>query len=123
VIATGVHVVFPADDHQFKTPRSKSSVYPFMVLYNPTLTVTKLFILMLYYRMSRARPFFRYATLTVRLVVVPSGIVLTFLNIFQCRPISGAFKEQVATCIDVVALFICSAPVNVLTDLRYSQSH
>jgi hypothetical protein len=46
-------------------PQSRSSVYAFTVLYNPALTVTKVSILMLYYRMSQARPFFRYATLTV----------------------------------------------------------
>jgi hypothetical protein len=79
--------------------------YSFTVLYNPALTATKLAILMLYYRMSQARPFFRYATLIVGAIVVFSGIVLTFLNIFQCNPISGAFNEdQEATCIDIGGL-------------------
>jgi hypothetical protein len=95
----------------------QSSAYAFTVLYNPAITATKLAILMLYYRMSQLRPFFRYATLAVAVIVVLNGFVLTFLNIFQCRPISGAFKEQEATCIDIVTLFICSAPVNVITDI------
>ena len=114
------HALSPSQtDKQFAFCRahSKSSAYAFTVLYNPALTVTKVSILMLYYRMSQARPFFRYATLTVGLVVILNGIVLTFLNIFRCQPISGAFTEQAATCIDVVTLFICSAPVNVLTDI------
>jgi hypothetical protein len=73
---------------------------------------------MLYYRMSQARPFFRYSTLVVGVIVVLSGIVLTFLNIFQCNPISGAFDgDQEATCIDIISLYLCSAPVNVITDL------
>jgi hypothetical protein len=96
---------------------TQSSAYAFTVLYNPAVTATKLAILMLYYRMSQLRPFFRYATLAVAVIVVLNGFVLRFLNIFQCHPISGAFKEQEATCIDIVTLFICSAPVDVITDI------
>jgi hypothetical protein len=72
----------------------QSSAYASTVLYNPAVTATKLAMLMLYYRMSQFRPFFRYATLVVAVIVVLNGFVLTFLIVFQCRPISGAFKEQ-----------------------------
>jgi hypothetical protein len=73
---------------------------------------------MLYYRMSQARPFFRCATLVVGLVVIINGIVVTFLSIFRCNPIAGAFNDEVAaTCIDIVKLYLCAAPINVLTDI------
>src|SRR3954468_9739517 len=92
-----------------------------MVLYNPALMTTKTAILMLYYRMCRARPFFRYATIFVGLVVNVSGIVLTALNIFQCDPISAAFTISDATvsakCISMFTLYLASAPINVLTDI------
>jgi hypothetical protein len=98
----------------------KSAEYAFTVLYNPALTATKVSILMLYYRMSQARPFFRYSTLVVGAVVVLNGIVLTFLNLFQCRPVAAAFNDEnfdTAKCIDILSLFLCSAPVNVITDI------
>ena len=46
-----------------------------------------------------------------------AGIVLTFLCIFQCRPISAAFTSADGHCIDLVNLFLSSAPINLLTDL------
>lgn len=73
---------------------------------------------MLYFRMSETRLFFRYATLLVICIVVINGIVLTFLNIFQCRPIGGATSiEPAGTCVDIVTLYLCAAPVNILTDI------
>ncbi len=75
---------------------------------------------MLYYRLARARPFFRYTTLAVAAVVTLNGIVLTFLNIFQCRPIENAFNnanDYALKCLDVVNLYVAAAPVNVVTDI------
>jgi hypothetical protein len=106
--------------HADRSAVSKRTAYAFTVLYNPALTATKLSILMLYYRMSQARPFFRYATLVVGVVVIVNGIVMTFLNIFQCRPISAAFTndpENPGKCVDLFSLYLCSAPVNVITDI------
>ncbi|RSH85420.1 hypothetical protein EHS25_004816 [Saitozyma podzolica] len=95
----------------------KRCVYSFTVLYNPALMSTKTAILILYHRLAAAHPFLRYASLFVMAVVNISGIVLTFLSIFQCHPISAAFTETNGTCIDIVALYLSSAPINVLTDL------
>jgi hypothetical protein len=78
---------------------------------------TKTAILILYHRMAAAYPFLRYASLFLMAVVNIAGIVLTFLNIFQCHPISAAFIEIDGMCIDIVALYLSSAPINVLTDL------
>jgi hypothetical protein len=65
---------------------------------------TKTAILLLYHRMAAAHPFLRYSSIFVIAVVNISGVVLTFLNIFQCHPISAAFTEIDGTCIDIVAL-------------------
>lgn len=78
---------------------------------------TKTAILLLYIRMAAAHPFLRYASYGTLTIVNLAGIVLTFLNIFQCRPIRSAFDDQEGTCIDVVSLYLASAPINVLTDL------
>ena len=96
----------------------KRSVYAFTVFYNPALMMTKTAILVLYVRMSTAHPFLRRASWATMLVVNLAGIVLTFLNIFQCRPVQAAFSgDSSGKCIDVVALYLSSAPINVLTDL------
>jgi hypothetical protein len=78
---------------------------------------TKTAILILYHRLAAAHPFLRYSSLFVMVIVNISGLVLTFLNIFQCHPISAAFTDINGTCIDIVALYLSSAPINVLTDL------
>lgn len=73
---------------------------------------------MLYYRMAQARPFFRYATIVIGVVVLLNGIVMTFINIFQCHPVRAAFDLSTpGKCVDIVALYLCSAPVNVITDI------
>lgn len=86
-------------------------------MYNPALMTTKSAILILYYRVGAAHPFFRYASLCTLIIVDIAGIVLTFLNIFQCQPIYAAFSKASGTCIDIVALYLSQAPVNILTDL------
>jgi hypothetical protein len=78
---------------------------------------TKTAILLLYIRMAAAHPFLRYASYGTLTVVGLAGTVLTFLNIFQCRPIRAAFSNDDGTCIDVVPLYLASAPINILTDL------
>jgi hypothetical protein len=95
----------------------KKSLYAFTVLYNPALMATKTAILLLYIRMAAAHRFLRYASYGTLAIVNTAGVVLTFLNIFQCRPIRAAFDRDTGTCIDVVALYLSSAPINVLTDL------
>jgi len=57
-----------------------------------------------------------YATLAV---VNVAGLVLTFLNIFQCRPLSKIFDPHDVTqkCIPLITLYLVSAPINIVTDL------
>ncbi|WWC70330.1 uncharacterized protein I206_104280 [Kwoniella pini CBS 10737] len=99
------------------TLRLKRYIYGFTTLYNPALMTTKTAILILYIRMSTAHPFLRYASWFVLAIVDIAGIVLTFLNIFQCRPVSAAYNRIPGECIDLVSLYLSSAPINILTDL------
>ncbi|WVW85138.1 hypothetical protein I302_107175 [Kwoniella bestiolae CBS 10118] len=100
----------------------RKCTYTFVVFYNPATMTIKLAILLLYRRMSEVQPWFRYGTYATMLVVSLAGIVCTFLAIFQCRPISAAWRtddsnDSEGQCIDVIALFLASAPINILTDL------
>ncbi|ETS74657.1 hypothetical protein PFICI_13141 [Pestalotiopsis fici W106-1] len=94
--------------------------YAFSVLYNPALMATKTSILIFYLRLSRnTQQVLRLASWAVLIVVNVAGVVLTFLNIFQCRPIRAAFDRYPgeAQCIPLLTEFLCSAPVNIVTDL------
>ncbi|KAG7529984.1 hypothetical protein FFLO_05281 [Filobasidium floriforme] len=98
----------------------KRAEYVFSISYNPVLMATKSSILILYLRMSQANPFFRWASVFLLGLVNTAGIVLAFLNIFQCSPVSAALHLVApgeAKCINLVYLYLCSAPVNVITDL------
>jgi fucose permease len=81
---------------------------------------TKTSILLFYLSLSGGNKIFRYATLVTLAVVNVAGVALTFLNIFQCRPLSATFATPApsdATCLDIVTLYLSSAPVNIITDL------
>ncbi|KAI1336543.1 major facilitator superfamily domain-containing protein [Xylariaceae sp. FL0016] len=96
--------------------------YAFSVLYNPALMAFKTSILVFYLRMSKnTQKVLRLASWAVLGVVNIAGLVLTFMNIFQCSPVQAAFNPNVkpgsAKCIPLLTEFICSAPVNIVTDL------
>lgn len=94
--------------------------YVFSVLYNPALMATKTSILIFYLRISRnTQKILRLASWVTLGVVNVAGTVLTFMNIFQCRPINAAWSvwEDESKCIPLLTEFICASPVNIVTDL------
>ncbi|XXH03718.1 hypothetical protein Hte_010124 [Hypoxylon texense] len=94
--------------------------YVFSVLYNPALMATKTSVLIFYLRLSKnTQKVLRLASWIVLAIVNIAGTVLTLINIFQCRPVPAAFDpfDGSAYCIPLLTEFICSAPVNVVTDL------
>ena len=81
---------------------------------------TKTSICLFYLTLSKNHPVFRWSTIATLAVVNVAGLALTFLNIFQCRPVGAAFDDPIqpmAKCIDIVTLYLSSAPVNIITDL------
>lgn len=78
-------------------------------------------ILVFYLRLSKnTQQVLRIASWIVLAIVNIAGTVLTLLNIFQCRPVVAAFSYSYsgqAQCIPLLTEFICSAPVNIITDL------
>ena len=87
---------------------------------NPALMATKTSILSFYLNLSKTQPIFRWASIATLVVVNAAGLALTFLNIFQCQPVEDVFQDPLppsAKCIDIVTLYLSSAPVNIITDL------
>lgn len=82
---------------------------------------TKTSILLFYLRLSRTKRLFRLGTYATLGVVNVVGLILTFVNIFQCRPFnkifSGALIDRSQRCIPIVTLFLASSPSNVFTDV------
>ena len=81
---------------------------------------TKTSICLFYLTLSKNQQVFKRLTTATLVVVNFAGIALTFLNIFQCHPVSAAFENSRQTtghCTDIVTLYLSSAPVNIVTDL------
>ncbi|KAL8930137.1 MAG: hypothetical protein Q9208_000754 [Pyrenodesmia sp. 3 TL-2023] len=100
----------------------RKSEYAFSVLYasNPALMATKTSICLFYLTLSKNQPVFKWTTIATLVVVNVAGAALTFLNIFQCSPVAGTFQEPIPAnlkCIDIIALYLSSAPINIITDL------
>ncbi|KAK6599339.1 l-fucose permease [Botrytis cinerea] len=100
-------------------PPLKKAEYAFTVLYNPCLMATKTSILIFYLRLSRnTQKLLRWASYITLLITVLDGVVLTFVNAFQCSPVSGAWRTDTdAKCLSIITIYLASAPVNIITDL------
>ncbi|RWA07619.1 hypothetical protein EKO27_g7483 [Xylaria grammica] len=109
-----------ADIHADDWDPLRRSEYAFTVLYNPALMAFKTSVLVFYLRLSKnTQKVLRLASWAVLIVVNLAGTVLTLLNIFQCRPVESAFNmtDPPGQCLPLLTEFICSAPVNIVTDL------
>ncbi|KAL9033209.1 MAG: hypothetical protein Q9180_006068, partial [Flavoplaca navasiana] len=87
---------------------------------NPALMATKTSICFFYLTLAKNQQIFKWATIATLAVVNVAGLALTLLNIFQCRPVDGAFRATVpqnVKCLDIIALYLSSAPINIITDL------
>ncbi|KAL1968773.1 hypothetical protein VTN77DRAFT_1134 [Rasamsonia byssochlamydoides] len=94
--------------------------YATTVLYNPALMALKTSILIFYLTLTKGEKVFRWANYVTLFVVNAAGFALTMLNVFQCRPLSAVFRYPFlgsASCIDIVTLYLSSAPVNLITDI------
>lgn len=107
------------ESHQL--PKLRRAEYVFSILYNPALMATKTSILIFYLRLAKnTQVVLRYASWATLAVVNVAGLVLTLMNIFQCNPISAAWRGETGnniSCIPLLTEFICAAPVNIVTDL------
>lgn len=81
---------------------------------------TKTSIGLFYLTLAKNQQIFKWSTIATLVVVNVAGTALTLLNIFQCNPVIAGFeapRPSAAHCIDIVTLYLSSAPVNIITDL------
>ena len=84
------------------------------------MTAIKSSILIFYLTLSKCQPFFRIGTYLTLGLVNLTGLVLTLVNIFQCRPVDAAIKVPSPPgtyCIDIVAFYVSTSPINIITDV------
>ncbi len=82
--------------------------------------VTKTSILLFYLTLSKTQKIFRWATIATLVIVNIGGLILTIVNILQCRPVGAAWAATVptsASCTNIVTVYLSSAPLNIITDL------
>lgn len=96
--------------------------YVFSILYNPCLMLTKTSIIVFYLSVMSedVDPVFKWCNWLTLAIVNIAGLALTFLTIFQCRPIPAGWSwppKATDKCTDIVTLYLSSAPVNIITDL------
>ncbi|KAL9635252.1 MAG: hypothetical protein Q9204_002684 [Flavoplaca sp. TL-2023a] len=100
--------------------RISADDYAMILAWNPALMATKTSICFFYLTLAKNQQIFKWATIATLAVVNVAGLALTLLNIFQCRPVDGAFRDTVSQnvkCLDIIALYLSSAPINIITDL------
>lgn len=86
----------------------------------PALAAIKVSILLFYLTLAKEEFLFRLGIYGTLGVVLPSTIALTLVNLFPCRPLSASFLITTPPgtyCIDIVALYISTAPVNIGTEV------
>ncbi|KAF4151398.1 hypothetical protein CNMCM6069_003978 [Aspergillus lentulus] len=119
--ATTKGLGLPAADIKPENRRSIiRATFTFTVLYNPALMTVKTSILVFYLSFARGEKLFRLGSYLTLFVVNVSGLALTFLTIFQCRPLGSVLKPTLpaaASCTSVITLYLSSAPVNIITDV------
>ncbi|CVK92734.1 related to L-fucose permease [Fusarium mangiferae] len=123
-ICFGVHNGLGRHDENIdpnRLPALRRCEYVFSILCNPALMATKTSVLIFYLRLAKhTQRVLRFASWLTLAVVNIAGVILTFMNVFQCRPTQAAWDvnyDERAKCIPLLTEFICSSPVNIVTDL------
>jgi fucose permease len=80
---------------------------------------SKTSILIFYLRIARnTQKLLRIASYITLAIVNIAGFILTFMNAFQCSPVSAAYSaDSTGHCMSIVTIYLCQAPVNIITDL------
>ncbi|KAI5840097.1 hypothetical protein DFP73DRAFT_197025 [Morchella snyderi] len=87
------------------------------LVYHPILALTKISILVFYYRLSVSGAF-RQTVMALIIINVALTVSIFFADFFQCSPINYIWDKSIegGKCIDTKAFFISSAALNIVSD-------
>ena len=87
------------------------------MIYNPASAAVKICILLLYHRIFPMHQF-RIILWSVGCFITCCCVAMSFVVIFQCRPIRAAWDTKVeGHCINLVAPYVILGSFNALTDI------
>lgn len=89
------------------------------IMYKVVITLDKVAILLLYYRVFYVHRSFRIAAHCVNAFIISSGLAFILATIFQCTPVSGVWDKgyEKAVCVNSKDFWISYATLNIATDL------
>ena len=87
-------------------------------MYKVVITLNKVSILCLYYRMFSIETWFRYTSYCGIAFIVTSGVAYIVATIFQCTPVSGFWDRSTKPlyCINCEIFWKSYALLNIITD-------
>ena len=87
-------------------------------MYKVVITLNKVSILCLYYRIFCIETWFRYASYSGIAFIVSSGIAYIIATIFQCTPVYGFWDKTTedVQCFNCAAFWQSYAVLNIVTD-------
>lgn len=88
------------------------------LVYHPILALTKISILVFYYRLSVSGTF-RQVVMALIVINVALTVSIFFADFFQCTPINYIWDKSIegGKCIDTESFFISSAALNIVSDI------
>lgn len=93
--------------------------YAAQVMYKVVITLNKVSILCLYYRIFSIDKPFRYICYGANMFIISSGVAYIVATIFQCSPIRGFWDKTAKDihCINSGAFWMSYAVLNITTDV------
>lgn len=121
LLAQGLVDFIPCKFEVSNTDAVSQNLYITEIIFSTTITAVKISILC-FYRSIFATPSFRRATLVLGIICMLWFIIIVFIGIFQCRPISGAWDyvfqvEDKSRCIPIAGFIFGYELSNVLLDI------
>lgn len=91
-----------------------------MCLYNPILALVKSSVLFFLLRMAGTKNYIRYSIYALNGFNLAMMVATFLVVIFQCNPVSGAYKledMETATCVDAYSFSTSTAIITIITDV------
>jgi len=107
--------------HGYATPKGDVQYYYRIIYVNELLwftsfLFTKLSVLFFYHRVFGSKMALRWTLYTIGAITVLWWVVITFIAIFQCTPVTGSIAAPGSNCLKPLPFFYAQTIPNLITD-------